>query len=154
MEPFSFDYQNPHSSPSHSSRARREYLEVSLSPSSGSESERCLSSLPCLHIPYYFFLWVLPSCLSFPPFTCCLKLASSETSPGPSPHFLFLHKNSFPRSDIAWGPTGLSDLESLGKGLTGLGTSTSPQGTIKWKQQVLRPTFHGGPAPQPLVLAY
>lgn len=59
--------QNPHFSSAHSSRARRKDLEISLSPLSVSGPERYWSSLPHCQTPCHFFLWVLPSCLSFPP---------------------------------------------------------------------------------------
>lgn len=126
------------------SRGGKKYLEVSLL--SGSGSERCWFSIPHFQTPSFFSLGFT----ILPQFPSChmliLELPGSETSRGLSPHVLFLHKGSLPRSDIVWDSTGL--LESLGGRLTGLRTTTRPEGTVRWSHQAPRPT-HGGPIPQP-----
>lgn len=123
----------------------QEEVPRSLSPLSGSGSERCWPSIPYLQTSSFFS----PGFTILPQFPSChmliLELPGSETLCGLSLHVLFLHKGSFPRSDIAWDSTGL--LESLGGRLTGLGTTTRPEGTVRWSHQAPRPT-HGGPLPQ------
>lgn len=120
--------QNPHFSSAHSSGARRKDLEVSLSPHSVSGPERCWSSLPHFQTPCHFFLWVLPSCLSFPPVSYSYWNGHILRQHVASPHMSSFSAKAAFRSDTARDSTGL-DLGSLAGGPTGLGTTghTGPQ---------------------------
>lgn len=85
--------QNSRFSSAHSSRARRKYLEISLSPHSASGPERYWSSLPHFQTPCHFFL--------LPQFPSChmlmLEWARFKASCGLSPHMSFFStKAAFP----------------------------------------------------------